>query len=250
RAQGLDWIEDPANADPAYARSRARAALAAGRPVRPDSPPPARSTGVAWSATDGGLVVERASLARVEAAQARRFLSAALLSASGQDRPPRGARLEALRSRLAADGAVSATLAGARVIAGDDEILLTREAPRGGLSLLPLHPAIVSVWDGRFEIAVKQEGYAVAPAAGRMARLSPADRKQLQGIPPAARGVQPVLLRLDTNGSETRPVLAGHRANVRPLAADRLAAALGLTVHERDIASGLVAPEGRSSYVG
>jgi tRNA(Ile)-lysidine synthase len=209
---------------------------------------PARE--IDWRGVDGAIRVTRASLRSAAPGAARRFLSAALLCASGTTRPPRGAQLDALLSRLTSPEPVQSTLAGARITASSAEILIAREMPRGGLSPLPLAPESVSVWDGRFEIAVKQQGFYVVPAAGRMARLSARDRKQLQGLQPALRGCQPLLIGLDTNESELRPVLAGQVASVRPLAADRLTAALGGVDHERDIASGLVAPEQRSSYVG
>ena len=64
-----------------------------------------------------------------------------------------------------------------------------------------------------------------------MARLSMADRRVVAGLPAAARGGLPVLIRDD----EDAPVLAWRAADVRALAAGRLALALGETTQESDL---------------
>lgn len=255
RARGIDWIEDPANADPNYARARARRILQSTQPaVLPVS---ARRAETGMRALfggvreeGGGLVIDRAALRAADPLAARRFLAAALLSAAGTSRPPRGARLDALLDRLVEPGSVAATLAGARIQASPDEILVMREMPRGGLPPMVVWPGAVSVWDGRFEISVVAAPRRAVPAAGRMARLSARDRKEILGLPPAFRGSQPVLTPLKATDGEMRPVLASSVARVRALAAPRLRAACGLIAHEGDIDAARVAPEGRSSYVG
>lgn len=255
RGRGIDWIEDPANADLKSARARARQALRSHQPAR--VPTCARGVETEMRALfeavreeGGGLVLSRAALRAAERSVARRLLAAALLSAAGTSRPPRGTGLDALMDRLAAPGPVAATLAGARIQASPDEIFVMREMPRGGLPPFLIRPGAVSVWDGRFEISGVARPRQVVPAAGRMARLSARDRKEILGLPPTFRGSQPVLTPLKAAGGETRPDLASSVARVRALAGPRLRAACGLIAHEGDIDAGRVAPEGRSSYVG
>lgn len=255
RDRGLDWVEDPANDDPKYARSRARAALARGDGHGPR--PGGRPSGTLRGVTDpgcresgGGLVLDRAALRSAPPQIARRFLSAALLSAAGTSRPPRGERLDALLGRLKGFEAVTATLAGARIAADAHKIVLGREMPRGGLPPLELVPGAVSVWDGRWEISTSQPGLSVVPAQGRLARLSDRDRKEIQGLAPILRGSRPLLAGRDGAGAETRPVLALDTVRFRALALSRLRAACGAVAHEREIDHGVVAPGHGSPYIG
>lgn len=198
----------------------------------------------------GGLSVPRAALRAAAPVDARRFLAAALLCAAGTTRPPRGEALDALLARLCKAGPVDATLAGARIRAGDDKILIGREMGREGLQPLALEPGTVSVWDGRFEIRVNAPGLSVVAARGLMARLPASDRKQLQGLAPILRGSQPLIVDSAAPGDEVRPVLAERIASVRALAGSRLLAACGQIAHEGNIGTGVVAPPGRSPYVG
>jgi len=286
RARRLEWIEDPANADPKYARSRARSQLQtlrhSGKRVGAGSAACPEPT---WSALDaaeprgeggpggfriggrtapwsgmtelwegsreegGALVVGRAGLRAAPPATARRFLAAALLCAAGTSRPPRGGRLDALLARLRSPEPVAATLAGAEIQALPDEIFVTREMPRGGLAPLEIAPRGVSVWDGRFEIEAGHTPLRIVAAAGLMARLGLADRKEILELSPILRRSQPLNSPAAGTEGPARPVLASASAKVRPLARSRLRAALGLVQTEAEIASGRVAPEGRSSYV-
>ena len=226
-ARGLDWIEDPANADPRFGRSRARAALAAGtggaHPVpatTPAPPPPSIQT------TAEGLVVVRGASARV--------LAAAAVCAGGSERPPRGARLKRLVD-LAENGApFTATLGGAAIHGVSGETILVRNVGEYARRPTPpqaLTPGVATVWDGRFEITVRDVGFRVVPATGRSAALSRADRAWLKTLPAGVRGGLPVLIR-DDGGD---PVLAGRAAEVRCLVGPRLAQALDQTPHETDL---------------
>nr|WP_222934263.1 tRNA lysidine(34) synthetase TilS [Caulobacter sp. 17J80-11] len=239
--RGLDWIEDPANADPRFARARARQRLSAGdltpAKARPEIAP-GRDDRVKSLATAcaedgaGGLVIARETLRNSEPGALRAFLSAALVCASGGARPPRGPRLDALLARLAAEDAFTATLAGARVEADNARLRILRdagEAARGGLAPVTLAPRIASVWDGRFEI-VADHACEVRPLKGLAARLDAADRAALRALPAAARPGLPVLVRDD----QARPVLAARGAWVRALALSRLFRACGVIAHERE----------------
>ena len=215
-AQGKDWIDDPANEDPHYQRVRARMALAGG--VQAIIPAPLK----AFDWTAGPLaefgVLEFSRKALVAAGG--RALAVALLCASGQVKPPRGDRLDALRERLLGDEDFTAVLSGARVEVTGDQVLTMREAGemiRSGLQPLELVAGTPAVWDGRFEITVGTSGCSVVPARGLMAKLSDADRVILASLPASARSVQPVLV----GAGDARPALAFGNARLLSLAASR-----------------------------
>ena len=225
-ARSLDWIEDPANVDPRFARSRARAALAE-TGVRSILVFPPPCDGSLPLAMGGGLF-------RVDRAVGARALAAALVCAGGGQRTPRGEKVEAIRARLAAGADFDAVLAGARLTARGQDVVMFRNAGEYARRPPPtarLIPGQAVAWDGRFEITARETGLRVAPAVGRLAALSRADRAWLKTLPPGARGGLPVLIRDD--GSD--PVLAWGRAEVRCLVERRLAQALDQTPHETDL---------------
>ena len=235
--QGADWIDDPANEDPKYARSRARASLL---PLGGDGSHCDPSTLVLPRQNDGSAVVRSSPLPTGEGAfdLGRDIdgltLALALVCAGGGDRLPRGDRLARVLARLRRGGDFTATLCGARVEAGGDQVLLTREPgelTRRPRPPLPLAPGVETVWDGRWAVTADAGGWSVVPAAGRLAALSDADRAALRALPPAARGATPVLIRHDG----TAPVLAGRAATARSLVEERLALALDRMTHERDL---------------
>jgi len=264
RARGVGWVEDPANGDERFGRSRARAALAdyqalpleggglgggvvaglsdhaaetrrASPPApnqepqrvhphpRPFPPRGGRELSLVWA---GILEVSRDASASA--------LAAALVCAGGGATPPRGERLAALKARLAAGEDFVAGLAGARVEAARASVLVMREPGemrRRAPGAVRLTPGVAAVWDGRFEITATEPGWRVEAAAGRLARLSEAERRVLAGLPPAARSGLPVLMRDDGRG----PTLAWREARVRSLGAPRLGLALGETTQESDL---------------
>jgi tRNA(Ile)-lysidine synthase len=152
-----------------------------------------------------------------------RTLAAALLCAAGTSTPPRGERLSALLVRIRAGEAFTATLAGARIEAGET-IIIGRDPGRAGLPEVETTPGQGLVWDGRFELVA--EGAAVVPAAGRMAKLSTADRAALAALSAWARPTLPVHLLADG---------AVKLAQAVPLSFPRLRAALGQVTKESDI---------------
>ncbi|MBX9460373.1 MAG: PP-loop family protein [Brevundimonas sp.] len=249
KGQGLGWIDDPANDDPKYARSRARASLlplgegGAQRRMRVDrstaEAAPGHPTLTLERQDDGSAAVRSIPLPMEEGILeldrqvSARTLAAVLVCAGGGDRPPRGDRLDRLLTRLRHGETFTAVLCGARVEAGPDHVLVTREAgefARQPRPPVPLAPGVETVWDGRWAITAAEPGWSVAPAAGRLAALSRADRARLNALPPAARGAAPVLIR---NG-ETAPVLAGTVAMARSLVEERLALALDRMTHETE----------------
>ena len=227
-----DWIEDPANADDRFARSRARHALGVCvEPANVASPheatvsvPPKFEPGAIPTMRHlllgAGFVVGRSTGAA--------SLAAALLCASGTDTPPRRDRLSALVYRLRSGESFVATLAGARVTADGDSVTIGREPGRQAIPEMILPPDRPIVWDGRFEIAVSRAGYSLAPASGRLRAVSKADQQVLQGIPASLRPTLPVLIRDDG----TAPVLAWRETTVTALGPRRLSLALGETTQE------------------
>ena len=267
RARGQGWIEDPANADERFGRSRARAALRKVKALPLEGgglgggafaglsdqvretkrvQPPAPSYRAPWEHPHpqpfpprGGRGLRDATLVWAGVLEVSRdvsgsALAAALLCAGGGAIPPRWEKLAALRARLAGGEDFVAGLAGARVEAEGASVLLMREPGemrRRPPAAVVLVPGVEAVWDGRFEIVATEPGWRVEAAAGRLARLCEADRRAIAGLPAAARGGLPVLIRDD----EEAPILAWRKATVRALGARRLGLALGETTQEADL---------------
>ena len=161
RARGEGWIDDPANEDVAYARPRARQALARGA-AAPDANPAASAKALALACrpdAGGSFEIARAELRAAAPDALARFVSAACLCAAGTQRPPAGARVGRLAARLCEVSPFVASLAGARVEAAATQVRFLREAgeaARGGLAALQLRAGETAIWDGRFEITASQ----------------------------------------------------------------------------------------------
>ncbi|MEN5361884.1 tRNA lysidine(34) synthetase TilS [Brevundimonas intermedia] len=225
--QGADWIEDPANADPRFGRSRARQALAGAAPQAMDD---------ARAQVGGRPTMDGEAMARVARDIGARTLAAALVCVGGGVTPPRGARLQGLTARLKAGEDFAATLCGARVEAASDGVRIMREAGelgRSGVVPLVLAPGVEAVWDGRFAFRAEQAGWSVVAARGRLASLSDADRAWINRLPAATRGAWPVLVR----DAGLAPVLASEGIERRALVVERLRLALDETTHEDDLIS-------------
>lgn len=223
-ARGIDWIEDPANDDPRFARSRARRAL---------SGAPLPSVAAIDGPTHGVLAVEK-DLIRLSRDASARALSAALVCAGGGERPPRGERLRAVADRLRSGDAFTATLCGARIEAAGANVFVSRETGefrRAARRPLPLDAGLETIWDGRWALTVAEPGWSVVPAVGRLGVLSDADRAVLRPLPPAVRGGRPVLIR----NAPDAAVLAETAGKARALVEARLASALDGMTHEREL---------------
>ncbi|WP_193367962.1 tRNA lysidine(34) synthetase TilS [Pelagibius marinus] len=231
-ARGQEWVEDPSNADGAFARvrlrrllpeladegmtparlgsashnlGRARAALEAdvaaalARAVRPD---PA-----------GFLDLDPALLRRESAEVSLRALARCLMAVGGCDYTPRLERLERLHAYLESGLARGVTLGGCRILprkssAGAERWLIVREAGRSAEAALK--PGGALLWDGRFEVRLSRGATAETreKSAGEMTigplgsegwrRLAKALEAVGAGaraarIPTAARGALPAL---------------------------------------------------------
>jgi len=245
-AQGLAWLEDPANADPRFARSRARADLAHGDLwPEPSSVAEAdtslyRLAGEVEATVDGRLILSRQALAMASPDTRRRVVSAALVCTGGGSRPPRGESLTRLLGAIASGDDLAATLSGARVAAvgGQDAITFGRDAgerARGGLAALSLAAGASGVFDGRFEVRATKAPVQIVALAGLIGRLDGADRLKLGAIPASARAALPAVI--DQNGPVRLAAPLGEgAATARTLVGQRFAAACGGVNREAELA--------------
>lgn len=245
RAQGLTWIEDPANEDLRYARARVRAELS--RENRPSprkpralermSPPAESATPPLWGPAFAGLSGDREAVTvdgRIQAGRdlGRSPLAAAIACAAGGSGRLRRDRLDSVLDRLAVPESFTTTLGGARIVAGSDAVEIGRdagEAARGGLAAISLEPGRPAVWDGRFELETDRYGLTVAALRGHAGALTAFERRALQAVPAWARPALPVVL---GSGPPSSPVLAPGPAQARLLVGARLDAALGRILRE------------------
>ncbi|MDP2620833.1 MAG: tRNA lysidine(34) synthetase TilS [Hyphomicrobiales bacterium] len=187
KAAGQDWIEDPGNEDKRFARVRMRAVLerlaeegvsaerlaATARHMR-------RARLALEAATDdlaraaarlepaGFCTIDREALSAAPAEIALRLLARALMAVAGKPYRPRLERLERLFSGLKETDRGRWTLAGCRIAASREEVLIWREAGRAGLPEISLDPGKSALWDGRFhvEIAAEEAGPVAVRALG------------------------------------------------------------------------------------
>lgn len=238
--KGLDWIEDPANQDPRFGRSRARMALAnlkaTASAETPDSEPIYWPKGLGSWAAHGALVLDRADL-RLASKGLESFMARALLSVSGQDTAPRYRALQRLTTALRGNTAFTATLSGAQVRASSDQVWIVREAGRKGLASLDLMPmgSWPPVWDGRFQMEGGAEGGRVIGLRGHAKRVCPSDRKRLADLPAALRSTLPLVVQSD--GTVRLPAFRGEPPMLNKVAVSlilpRLEAACGRINSER-----------------
>ena len=231
---GTGWIEDPANADPRYARARARTSLQAGEAPSPAdgiaAPTSLALAGEAQVDGWGRVAWRRGRLATASRQDVAHALALAGVCAGGGSAVPRSASALAVAAALQA-GDAALTLAGARIAGTGGAVMLTRAAPRDGVR----REAVVDgVWDGRFEVAADASGWTTARLAGHAARLPAADRRALSAIPADARPALPVLLDADGAPRLPRPLGDGPGA-AACLVRARLRAACGGVRCEADL---------------
>jgi tRNA(Ile)-lysidine synthase len=234
---GLDWVEDPANDDPAYARARARRQLVMGVETGPAEPGPAPDitelAGAGRFGPAGDISIGRARLLAAPDAEVRAFVQMALLCAAGTSRPARGPSLDALVARLRTGEAVIAPLSGARAIADRDEVMFVRnagDATRAGLEPLALEPGRPAVWDGRFELEAPGPDVVVRALAGLTEHLAKRERVALRRLPSPARPALPVVG--NPAATMTCPILARGEVRLRSLVGLRFLAAAGAAATE------------------
>jgi len=232
--RGQSWVEDPSNADPAYARVRVRqlspilaaeglsparlAATAArlGRARASLEREVARAAarlvdlhpaGFAWLAADG--------FAALSEEVALRLLARLLAVVGGEPLPPRLERLERLAAALVANAVTGVTLAGCRIVAEENGGWVFCREPARVAAPVALSPGAEAVWDRRFVVRLAPS----APSGLRLGALgaSPgrdlAERARRLAIPPCARATIPALR--DHQGVFAVPHLVYNRTGAR-----------------------------------
>ncbi|MBB2203798.1 tRNA lysidine(34) synthetase TilS [Gluconacetobacter takamatsuzukensis] len=232
RCAGLDWVEDPSNADPRAERARLRAALgadpSAGRRLRAE----ARQAGLARMARDAGqalwlargvTVAEGGWVALAEDPACPRMLAFLLRAVSGRDYLPPSRAVAALCAdpRPATLAGVCLVAAGAGLRRAGLRWLLLREE---GAMQAPVPAVAGCVWDGRFVLSAPAgadlRGVTVG-AAGPVGRwMPPPDWKTpwparaLRTVPALFRDGR--LVGVPTMGICRDPGLAGVRLALMP----------------------------------
>jgi tRNA(Ile)-lysidine synthase len=245
-AEGLSWLDDPANADLRYARARARQALAEGAGCAPVAELDLGALAGLWRVTPwGGVAIDRPGLLHAAPDRGLRLLQIAAACASGAPGLARPGRARGVMARLTGDKAFVVSLCGARIAADGDMVTFEREAGeigRGGLKPIAVQAGQTGVWDGRFEIAAGGSDVGVEALRGHAARLDARDRTAMLGVSVVARPALPVFRRLDHQPAAPRLALPGADAHIdfdspscRALCEDRLAAAAGMVTWEAEI---------------
>jgi tRNA(Ile)-lysidine synthase len=225
---GRHWIEDPANADPRYARARARAAANGPAAVTPQALVPLTAMAGAELTCSGGLKLRLP----VRPDDLARLLAIACLCAGGGARLPRRGRLLRLVEELVAGKPLTASLAGVGFRSDGETLRALRnigELARRGTPPLSLAAGQTGVWDGRFEIEAATE-VSVMPLAGIARRLSHEARRRLLDVPAEDRPALPAMV--TPSGEVSCPLLGEAPGRVRPLALERARAAAGLIQRE------------------
>ena len=213
RAHGLDWVEDPSNLDPAFARVRLRSLAPALAEEGLDAAAlcaSARRLAAARAALEadcaqllarhavihpqGYAELALAPLAAVPPEIARRALERLLVAVGGRDYPPRGARLVRLAESLTgAESWRGRTLAGCRLDPRGEKIVIAREASRCERRLVSAGETLH--WDGRFRIRVNAAGRGLGIAALGGALPRKAREPWLSDLPGPVRAALPALWR-------------------------------------------------------
>ena len=220
RRRRQEWIEDPSNQDPAYARTRVRRLLpglgAAGLGVPRLAAAAARlghARGALEVATQallaGSCAVHPAGFARVDGAVlaaapaeiALRALARIIACIGGAMHAPSRQKLERVHAAVVGQTRPSSrTLGGCRIVAAGAALLVCREA-RHRPEPVPAVAGSEVVWDRRFVIELAADRGGADPVA-RIARLGRrgwsqvvAERPELRAcaLPPAVRPSLPAL---------------------------------------------------------
>ena len=194
RAQGIEWVEDPSNTDPATPRALLRAGLLSDPAEPPRLGAEAREYGAARAAAEAEAAAELAASALIHpcgVAHLRKpvgpyALSALVWTLSGASYPPSSAGLQRLSGRLHADATHDGTLHGARIIPAGrlgPGWLVGREA-----SAMEGAVGLGQRWDGRFQAASDGAGCGMSLGplgtdAARVRRRSALPSALLQTLP-------------------------------------------------------------------
>ncbi|WP_448203389.1 tRNA lysidine(34) synthetase TilS [Azospirillum sp. sgz302134] len=183
RAFGQDWIEDPSNRNPAFARARLRAAEEALATEGLDSERladtarraararAALETGAAQLLaeaaevyTEGWIRLDPVPLLGAPEELGMRALTRCIAVVGGAPYPPRAEAAERLFAEVARGLDKGRTLGGCRILPRRGLIMIARE-PAGATERLAIHPGESVWWDRRFTVRMGQgEGGALTVA--------------------------------------------------------------------------------------
>lgn len=189
KERDASWIEDPANANPAFERVRMRAKLAEMEERGFD---PMRLAGLARklgalaekvdeealvliaqaARFDAGRIEVNIAAWRGEAEARRRALAVLIMAVAGGERAPDAAAVEQMEASFVSGDLNAAALAGAVLRRKDQLIRVERDrgAVRGRadgpspLAPLPLDPNRENIWDGRLALTAPAPGWRVEAA--------------------------------------------------------------------------------------
>ena len=209
KAMGRDWIEDPSNADERFERVRIRRLLIEIEKLGISTESLARTAkrmrrvqrlldqmtdqflrSALFVAPAGYCTLNRDELMSAADEIALRSLGRCLCAISGNRRPPRLAKLEAVFEDYKQGDWRNRTLSGCYLMDLDGTLFITRELRPPGPPEVVLNPGDSAIWDRRFRVALPES----ASAPARVRALTEAGyhrvRKRLQSDPalPAAVG--------------------------------------------------------------
>lgn len=209
RARGLDWLEDPGNANPRYARAALR--LAGGAPEAPGGLAQSRiarertlarllARGVSLDPA-GYALVDPAVLLEAPFDVACAALARIVRTVGGGEYAPRGPRTEATMRALGAPDPAARTLGHCSIVPRADGRLVVAREPANLAPDVALEAGRRVRWDDRFDaIQLRSRSGLVLGALG-MAGWAQLPRdfraKAAKSVPPAVRATLPALRDLD-----------------------------------------------------
>ncbi len=216
-ALGQEWVEDPSNGNPSFARVRLRRmmpALAEEGMSAPRLAQTARRLARARAALEqataaaaarwvmphaaGYVMADPAVFRQVPEEIGLRLLARLVQAVAGGEYSPRAERVEAMYDRLCRGLDAAATLGGCRLAPWRGRLLVTREVARMAPAVA-LSPGRKAMWDGRFRLCVGpgarpglRLGALGAQGWNRLAAARPAGLR-LPDMPAAARSTLPAV---------------------------------------------------------
>ncbi|SEH33688.1 tRNA lysidine(34) synthetase TilS [Magnetospirillum fulvum] len=232
--RGQPWVDDPSNADPAYARVRMRQLAPT---LTAEGLSPARLAATAARLGRARAMLERevaraavrlvelhpAGFARLAAGAfatlsdevVLRLLARLLAVVGGEALPPRHHRLERLARALAGGGVGGLTLAGCRIVPAPDGGWVFCREPARVAAPVALVPGCEMTWDRRFLIRLATDAPAglCLGALGASPGRNFSEIARLKHIPSCARATIPALF--DQQGVFAVPHLVYNRTGAR-----------------------------------